>query len=362
MFFILLAPKTCSNPNTDGGTVAAECSQSEYYLSVYAILLGDFGMFTRESFTTMFSLILAIFFTFMVVIILLNILIAIASDSYEKCLLRSQKLFGRARVMMISELVSFQNLLRRTKTHHSGSSTSLNIIGIEDTNMWNGVEKSAAWTKGWSYASVVFFTLSLLIVIVWTVAEIVGHSTGREQYGGEIWMSLASVSMTVVLYICIILVLSKEGTSSTTDFTNNNNNDWYARYVQKTMVRILGSSVVANSGTSTSPDNKSICGSASHLWNGRVGYLRDEMERIAKESRTDTGNKFHSLVCTIDQIEQMFQKQIHAMEHEIHTIRTDLTKDAYIQSKRNEREYDSHQQLVSSMKEIIATLKEVKED
>ena len=50
-------------------------------LKVYAILLGDFGLFKRENFNSVFSIFLAVFFTFLTTTILLNVLIAVASDS-----------------------------------------------------------------------------------------------------------------------------------------------------------------------------------------------------------------------------------------------------------------------------------------
>jgi hypothetical protein len=48
---------------------------------VYAIFLGDFGLFQRDNFTSSFSVVLAVFYTFLVVLVLLNVLIAVASDS-----------------------------------------------------------------------------------------------------------------------------------------------------------------------------------------------------------------------------------------------------------------------------------------
>jgi hypothetical protein len=50
-------------------------------LKVYAILLGDFGLFKREDFKSIFSIFLAVFFTFATTLIILNVLIAVASDS-----------------------------------------------------------------------------------------------------------------------------------------------------------------------------------------------------------------------------------------------------------------------------------------
>ena len=58
------------------------CSQ----LKVYAILLGDFGLFNRDSFVSVFSVCLVVLYTFMVVLVLLNVLIAVASDSVRECI------------------------------------------------------------------------------------------------------------------------------------------------------------------------------------------------------------------------------------------------------------------------------------
>jgi hypothetical protein len=97
MFFTLLAPDSCKEEAARG---SMECSQNEYYLKVcgvvlevlvpfshrsyaqvYAIFLGDFGLFRRENFTSGFSVVLAVLYTFLVVLVLLNVLIAVASDS-----------------------------------------------------------------------------------------------------------------------------------------------------------------------------------------------------------------------------------------------------------------------------------------
>jgi hypothetical protein len=97
MFFTLLAPDSCKDEDTRD---SMDCSQNEYYLKVcgvvlevlapfshrffaqvYAIFLGDFGLFRRENFTSGFSVVLAVLYTFLVVLVLLNVLIAVASDS-----------------------------------------------------------------------------------------------------------------------------------------------------------------------------------------------------------------------------------------------------------------------------------------
>jgi hypothetical protein len=105
MLFTLLAPDECSA--TIEMRDSQECSQSEYYVSfcptgpipgiqqrsgltsvfsvrqlkVYAILLGDFGLFERKNFVSVFSLCLAVVYSFCASVVLLNVLIAVASDS-----------------------------------------------------------------------------------------------------------------------------------------------------------------------------------------------------------------------------------------------------------------------------------------
>merc|ERR1712032_1108493 len=67
----------------------------------YYILLGEFEM-TNVTIDGKFAFFFV--FTFFVIIILLNVLIAIVGDSYEKSLIHSEKLFGRARVETVAEL------------------------------------------------------------------------------------------------------------------------------------------------------------------------------------------------------------------------------------------------------------------
>lgn len=154
MFFTLMAPPTCATGDLSG----RQCQQSEYLLSVYTILLGDFGLFSRDDFASNFSVLLVVVYSFLVTVVLLNVLIAIASDSYEKCLLKSQKLFGRARVMLIAELASFQSLLRRTDS----DSDSLNspLKGIVYSKFW-----TSSGSNNWSRGSVLFFWLTMVVTV-----------------------------------------------------------------------------------------------------------------------------------------------------------------------------------------------------
>lgn len=158
MFFTVLAPPACATGNFSD--IDKQCKQNEYLLKVYTILLGDFGDFKREDFVTNFSVFLVVFYSFFVTLVLVNVLIAIASDSYEKCLLKSQKLFGRARVMLIAELSSFQTLLRK-KDQDDTSSQSSTTEGVVYSKWWT----SSGLTRNWSRGSVLFFMLSMFVMV-----------------------------------------------------------------------------------------------------------------------------------------------------------------------------------------------------
>jgi hypothetical protein len=85
------------------------CDQKEGYLYVYTML---FGEFEREDFDTTLSVIMFVVYTFIVVIVMLNVLIAIVGDSYDKSMLDATRLFGRARVLFVAELFAFERGLQ----------------------------------------------------------------------------------------------------------------------------------------------------------------------------------------------------------------------------------------------------------
>eukprot|EP00588_Corethron_pennatum_P003375 CAMPEP_0194288468 /NCGR_PEP_ID=MMETSP0169-20130528/36875_1 /TAXON_ID=218684 /ORGANISM="Corethron pennatum, Strain L29A3" /LENGTH=1100 /DNA_ID=CAMNT_0039035473 /DNA_START=145 /DNA_END=3443 /DNA_ORIENTATION=+ len=85
-------------------------------LQVYYIMLGgDIGpdnVLSNENG-------LMFLYTFLVMIILLNVLIAIISDSYDKARINSEKLFGRARIVFVAELTALEKLLQPRELKYS---------------------------------------------------------------------------------------------------------------------------------------------------------------------------------------------------------------------------------------------------
>lgn len=92
---------------------AKDCKPKEFYLLVYSVLLGELDdQIVGGIGDKVFALMMFFVFTFIMAIVMLNILIAVISDSYEKTMINSTKLFGRARVQQLAEILALQDLFR----------------------------------------------------------------------------------------------------------------------------------------------------------------------------------------------------------------------------------------------------------
>lgn len=199
---------------------------------------------------------------------------------------------------MIAELVSFQNLLKR---HVVSDDTAGSMVYA---TWWS----SDSWAQGWSRGSVVFFALSCLVVVGWTVAEVLGHLVGV-QYG-NIWMSLGSVCVNVGLFVCIMLVLSV-GASEKTD--TRFCGEWYGRHFQKAMLRMLGSS----GETSSNPSGIDL------EWNGRMHFLRNEMVRLSNDTKEECRSIIKSLEDKLHQSGAHLRTETAAIERSLSDLRAE---------------------------------------
>lgn len=311
MFYTLMAPPSCAN-----NAETATCSQTEFLLNTYTVLLGDFGNFRREEFSSGFSTFLIVLYSFLVTVILLNVLIAVASDSYEKCLVRSENLFGRARVMLIAELASFQNLLRKTDQSQDRLTLSTRIY----SKWWS----SRPWNQDWSRGSVLFFSLSLVVILAWIVGETVGYAS-RER-SGDVILSLASIMVNLVLFIAIITFLASNSAHSGSkkepydevddELSTSYTVGWRNGFIQKVMLRILG----------TSSDGY-LKSTGSDEWNGRVHYLHREMKRIAEESSTLLNEQSKGMENLVKISESRLRTQMLTIERSFEFLKQDVMRE-----------------------------------
>lgn len=309
MFFTLLAPSSCAT----GDASARQCQQSEYLLQAYTILLGEFDL-NRDSYSTGFSVFLVVVYSFLVTVVLLNVLIAIASDSYEKCLLKSQKLFGRARVMLVAELTSFQSLLRKRDVHE-------NTLTESKREVYSQWWTSAHWTHNWSRGSILFFALSLLVVIAWMIAELFGFAAGDKPV--SIVLSLSSVFVNVALFASIMIFLDRNASVVSSDkkeMVDDKPQGWHCSFLQRAVHRLLGATP---SGGRRSRRKKR----GAEDWNGRVHFLQGEMDRIAHQQKDLIMEQSENLRTMVKQSENRLRTELSGFEARFRVLETTLLEE-----------------------------------
>ena len=112
-----------TDPENLDETLADFCSSNQMaaYLRIYALLLGDFDLDSYKETSGM--VFLFFLFTIIGVVILLNVLIAVIDDSYERAKISGRNLFGRARVEFVALNEALEAFLR------PGAKPTDNVVG-----------------------------------------------------------------------------------------------------------------------------------------------------------------------------------------------------------------------------------------
>ena len=77
--------------------------------TLYIMMLGDYD---RDDFPDTYTSLMSFLFMFLVVVIMMNVLIAIVSDSYDNAMVRSNELYSRARLELVAEVsTTFKKVL-----------------------------------------------------------------------------------------------------------------------------------------------------------------------------------------------------------------------------------------------------------
>ncbi len=222
----MLVPDECSA--TQGITTETpDCHPPEYYLRVYSIILGDWGLFEREEDfdKKTHALLVFVVFSFFIAIVLLNVLIAIISDSYKHCLQRSKHLFGRSRVFLLSELVAFRDIsishensiIARYKRWHP--------------MYWIRLVHSVDWLQGGVSSLLI---CSTGIIFFWCIAELFGVS--RAYSDDSIFSNILKIFGTFVLNFVVFI-----GFLSLLSGNNANaDSNRLCRFITWLMLRLLG--------------------------------------------------------------------------------------------------------------------------
>lgn len=204
--------------------------------------------------------------------------------------------------MLIAELVAFQNLL--TTTDYNDSSTPQN-------GLYNRLRSSGRWIRRWSRASILFFSLSMLVIIAWTLAELLGYSQGEQQ--ANILFSLASVIVNVGLFSIIMAFLAAASANRNNTLSN-----------QPSQRGLFGGAMLRLLGVPSDPNDPHYQGSDDHGWNGKVHYLQKEMKRIADEHRALANQQARIMEHLVTQTEVRLKAEFELLEDSFVVLRDSL--------------------------------------
>jgi len=237
-----------------------------YFKRLYLILLGEFeisGVKLEEHFW------LFIVFTFFAIIILLNVLIAIVGDSYDMSFVHSQKLFGRARVESVAELVALEQYIKPT----SGVNSRM-------------AEQKRKFSKFRPCSIFILCTIisALLFCCVYTITQI-----GKDEISinAACWFDYLSVAIVVALLLgqmtsLVRFTYGEKPTILGSSCSRLRNNIFFAHWmpgpalVQAIMRRLLGTSTSSHALTDE--------------WLGRIRHI----ERQTRQVVTEFGERFQT--------------------------------------------------------------------
>mmetsp|Transcript_1620 Transcript_1620/g.3375 ORF Transcript_1620/g.3375 Transcript_1620/m.3375 type:complete len:1482 (-) Transcript_1620:308-4753(-) len=293
MFFTTLSCTAgdCRNPNMIAEVYSRERSPFDTFqgaiLYSYAILLGQIDLFL---FDTPFTTLLWVLYTFAVVIVVLNFLIAIVGDSYDKSMTKIEMHFGRARLMFMVEVSAF---LSYVVAPISGGDE----YGYRRMLICGSVKGTIVYLlfAGGLFTGFAFLTIDKNILDRSGQAVYITLST---------FLSLLVVSPFLWKFGCLGCL------------TKFKIFDLLGRVLTAVFRVFLGKSI---RGDRTDKEKKD--------WGGKIAHLITSMNDVIRESEEITNSK-------ISNLESVIQKSSSKMDQQMEGIRRD-TENAVIQANRD---------------------------
>lgn len=244
----------------DGGR-PSECYTQFYYSKVYATVLGieewGFGIddveLSESFYRTLFSEVVYGILSFLFIIVLLNSLIAVISDSYERCLLQSKQLFGRARIRFLGDTLAFQNL----------------FVNLENPGQ-----------RRWTHGGCTFLVTSTIIYVGFVFFELT-MIKNVDTFRNDFW-EYSSFAMNAWSLICFNVILAQQVEArAEKNFVGVCTRlfSWPINILQGIIRLLQGRSIYY-----ISPSD------GSEEWSGRVSYLKREMIRVGEEHAKQVSN------------------------------------------------------------------------
>lgn len=254
-------------------TAADFCSENVFtaYLRSYSILVGDVNLDDYRE--TPFTSFLFVAFTFLGIIILLTMLVAVVSDSYEKSRMNSERLFGRARVQFISERITIEQFVR--SKHSASDNTSLCSRGI------------------WYFVRLLRWVSLLSVLGTAGIADCrVAVATSRlfsdvEKYGSGVGLFAVSIVCTImlnagILPLCGCLLQGCLPSHLMSSRIVQNNVVQTMMFIVSAPVRIIHNRLSARTEKSMKWTKDSVNGESE--WSGHLDYINQHTRSIVKDS------------------------------------------------------------------------------
>jgi hypothetical protein len=269
------------------GTVADFCSDNsmDAYLRVYELLLGGFELDNYKETPGM----TVIFFLFTVagVLILLNILIAVVDDSYERAKISGSRIFGRARVVFVAQNEALEAFLR------PGSSP---LNGV-DTDSPRKVFIRAVYVCRW------LVLLTLISTALSAEVFLVGRAIVLLKEQDKWFIVVVSILMAVVLTASLwsLILYLFEGVVNqlapppiVRGFELCKK---YSSYVVRMAVGLIFDIQTNDESIVPSDDDKD----GEEEWHGRVNYLVRAMEKALLGAKKEVLSELQALEKRLDE-------------------------------------------------------------
>lgn len=272
MFYVAVSTldngKFCEGPQ-DSGAIEDFCNNPwASYLRIYSILIGDFELDDMRETTG--TLVLFLIFTILGVIILLNVLIAVISDSYERATMSSGLLFGRARVFYVAQNEALERILRPRPRRARCEN------GEIKNKLFYCLRQTLRWTILLTILGTAFYSL------LFDIATSVVTAQSGNIIACVIVVLMSMILLAALWVVCTFIVdnlmriLLPDQAEAVYDLIN----------------RITGAFVCATAnflfGLKGEDDtNLSGEGEADVEWNEKLRQLENVMARVMEESKTE---------------------------------------------------------------------------
>ncbi|KAL7568642.1 hypothetical protein ACA910_022740 [Epithemia clementina (nom. ined.)] len=263
-------------------------SAFDSYLQVYSLLLGNFSLENMTETTS--TTILFIIFTVFGVIIMLNVLIAIISDSYEKATMSGSLLFGRARVLYVAQNEALERFLQ-PRGRAGLSSPYAPTVGE------HSFRRKARQTTRWTVLLAIL--ASAILALLYLIGLLITYSLN------QLWWSFCATMCMVLVLSCALWVVGTfilDGILR--DLLPNR-----AERVYDAIGRINNWIVSRISNFLFGLDKEKIKrmgsnGTVDDDWNGRVKYLESVLERMIAESKMELRSEMLEMKAEVHEIHE----------------------------------------------------------